>query len=93
MGRRRRSISRRRTCFLGSADETKRINPTTDYQLVYLEYEFIYRHHRSWPLSDLKAMTPRQRKYWKKIGELRTRTIINDKRKVIESGGVPIAAD
>jgi hypothetical protein len=38
-------------------------------------------------------MTPRQRKYWKKIGELRTTTILNDKRKIIENGGVPIAAE
>lgn len=93
MGRRHRSTSRRSTCFLGSDDKARRIEPTTDYQLTYLEYEAIHRHHRHWPLSDLKTMTPRQRKYWKKIGELRTRTIINDKKKIHENGGVPIAAD
>lgn len=63
------------------------------YQAIYLEYELVHRHHRHWPLADLRAMTPRQRRYWKKIGELRTATIINEKKKVIDNGGVPIAAD
>ena len=38
-------------------------------------------------------MTPRQRRYWMKMGELRTKTIISEKRSVMEKGGVPIAAD
>lgn len=61
-----------------------------NYQLVYLQYERIHRLHPTWPLSDLKGMTPRQRKHWLKMGTLRTEQRRSQAEKIIRSGGIPI---
>lgn len=89
MERRCRSTSARRICFRGSdpdEDGNATSNPTTDLRITYLLYERLNRAYPYWPLSDLKGMTPRQRRYWLAMGELRMKI----KKTIMEKGQVPL---
>lgn len=66
------------------------IEPTTNYQLVYLQYERLHRTHPHWPLSDLVGMTPRQRKFWLAMGKQRTEQRKRDIGRIIERGEIPV---
>jgi len=66
------------------------IKPTVIYQKTYLDYERLHRTHPHWPLSDLRGMTPRQRRHWLRMGDLRAQQRQRDIERAIQNGMTPV---